>query len=139
MVYKLDFIYKILGGTHVTDGVTDNIVGRRCPGSIPDWVLKKEKKQTTYICIIYLICHIYCVYLIFILYIYIAYICRFKSEWYINWKSFTTYIVEPKCSMVLRKTSSGNKVRGCLGLIPGRVLKIGKKACIIYMYYISYM
>ena len=41
--------------------------------------------------------------------------------------------------MVLRITSSGNKVRGCPGSIPGRVLKIGKKACIIYMYYISYI
>ena len=69
MVYKLDFIYKIHCGSHVTDGVTDNIVVRGCPGSIPDWVLKKEKKQTTYICIIYLICNIYCFYLIFILYI----------------------------------------------------------------------
>ena len=70
---------------------------------------------------------------------YIANICRVKSEWYINRKSFTTYIVEPTCSMVLGITSSGNNVRGCSGLIPGRVLKIGKKACIIYMYYISYM
>ena len=74
MVYKLDFIYKIHGGTHVTDGVTDNIVVRGYPGSIPDWVLKKEKKKTTYICIIYLICNIYCLYLIFILYIYILHI-----------------------------------------------------------------
>ena len=33
----------------MTDGVTDNIFGykvlvRGCPGSIPGWVLKKEKK-----------------------------------------------------------------------------------------------
>ena len=68
MLYKLDFIYKIHCGTHVTDSVTDNIVIRGCPGSIPGLVLKKEKK-TTYICIIYLICNIYCIYLIFILYI----------------------------------------------------------------------
>ena len=74
-----------------------------------------------------------------IIYIYIAYICRFKSEWYINWKSFTTYIVEPKCSMVLRITSSRYKVRGCPGSIPGKVLKIEKTACIKYMYYISFM
>ena len=59
MVYKLDYIYKIHCGTHVTDGVTDNIV----------W----------------------------------------------------------------------NKVQGCPGSIPSRVLKIGKKGCIIYMFYISYM
>ena len=44
-----------------------------CHGSIPGWVLKnqKEKKHTSYICIIYLICNIYCIYLICILYIYI--------------------------------------------------------------------
>ena len=91
-------------------------------------------------------CHT-CVYVIYIvnilysyyIYIYIAYICRVKGEWYIHRTSFTTYIVEPTCSMVLRITSSGNKVQGCPGSIPGRVLKIGKKACIIYMYCISYM
>ena len=78
----------------MTDGVTDNIVVRGCPDSLPGWVL--NKKQTTYICIIYLICNIYCIYLICILYIlYIAYICRVKSEWYINRTSFTRYIVEP--------------------------------------------
>ena len=32
---------------------------RKCPGSIPGWVLKKEKKHTSDICIIYLICNIY--------------------------------------------------------------------------------
>ena len=69
---------------------------RGCPGSIPGWVLKKEKKLTSYICIIYLICNIYCIYLICILYIlYIAYIYIVKSEWHINRTSFTTYIVEP--------------------------------------------
>ena len=69
---------------------------RGCPSLIPGWVLKKENKPTTYICLIYLICNIYCIYLICILYIlYIAYICRVKSEWYINWTSFTRYIVEP--------------------------------------------
>ena len=55
----------------MTDGVTDNIVIRGCPGSIPGWVRKKEKKHTYYICIIYLICNIYCIYLICLLYIYI--------------------------------------------------------------------
>ena len=80
----------------MTDGVTDNIVVRECPGSISGWVLKKEKKPTIYICIIYLIWNIYCIYLICILYIlYIAYICRVKREWYINGTSFTRYIVEP--------------------------------------------
>ena len=48
---------------------------RGCPSSTPGWVLKKEKKkETTYICIIYLICNIYCIYLIRILYIYILHI-----------------------------------------------------------------
>ena len=98
MVYKLDFIYNIYCGTHMTDGVTDNMVVRGYPVSIPGGVLKKKKskKHTSYICIIYLICKIYCIYLICILYIlYIAYICTGKSEWHINRTSFTTYIVEP--------------------------------------------
>ena len=52
---------------------------RGCPDSIPVWVLKKENKDTSYICIIYLICNIYCIFLICIVYIlYIAYICRVK-------------------------------------------------------------
>ena len=45
MVYKLDFIYIIHGGNQVTDGVMDNIVVRGCPGSIPNWVQKKEKNN----------------------------------------------------------------------------------------------
>ena len=35
---------------------------------------EKRKKHTSYICIIYLICNIYCIYLICILYIYILHI-----------------------------------------------------------------
>ena len=54
MVYELDFIYQIHCGTDVTDGVTVNIVVRGCPGSIPRWVVKKEKKKNNlymyYIC-----------------------------------------------------------------------------------------
>ena len=44
---------------------------RGCLGSIPGWILKKEKgkKHTSYICIIHLICNIYFIYLICILYI----------------------------------------------------------------------
>ena len=42
---------------------------RGCPGSIPGWVLKKEKKHTSYICIIYLICNIYILYAYYISYI----------------------------------------------------------------------
>ena len=38
---------------------------RGCPGSIPGWVKKKGKKDTCFICIIYLICNIYCIYLIY--------------------------------------------------------------------------
>ena len=77
----------------MTDDVTNNMVVRGFPGSIPSWVLKKEIKKTTYICIIYLICNIYCRYLICILYIlYIAHICRVKCEWYIKRTSFSTYI-----------------------------------------------
>ena len=45
MVYKEDFIYNIYCGTHVTDDVTDKIVVRGFPGSIPGLVLKKEKKK----------------------------------------------------------------------------------------------
>ena len=119
---------------------------RGCPSSIPGWVLKKEKrkKQTTYICIIYLICKIYCIYIICILYIfYIAYICRGKSDWYINRTSFTTYIVEPKRPMVLRITSTGNKVRGCPNSLPGWVLKKKEKSTqlisVLYILYVKYI
>ena len=57
---------------------------------------EKEKKHTSYICIIYLICNIYCIYLICILYIlYIAYIRRVKSKWYVNRTSFTIYNGDP--------------------------------------------
>ena len=41
---------------------------RKCPGSIPGWVQKKEKKHTSYICIIYL-CVIYIVYILYAYYI----------------------------------------------------------------------
>ena len=62
--------------TQVTDGVTDDIVwiqGMRIPWFNTRLGLEKpkRKKHTSYICIIYLICNIYCIYLICILYIYI--------------------------------------------------------------------
>ena len=80
----------------MTDGVTDDIVwiqGTRIPWFNTRLGTEKRKKPTSYICIIYLICNIYCIYLIWILYIlYIAYICRVKSEWYTNRTSFITYI-----------------------------------------------
>ena len=46
---------------------------RGCPGSIPGWVLKR-KKHIQYICIIFLICNIYCIYLKCILYIHVFHI-----------------------------------------------------------------
>ena len=83
----------------MTDSVTDDIFWIPCirmPWFNPWLGPEKRKKDSSYICFIYLICNIYCIYLICILYIlYIAYICRVKSEWYINRTSFTTYIVEP--------------------------------------------
>ena len=85
--------------TDVTDCVTDDIVllkGKRMPclnTRLGSEKRKKEKKHTSYVCIIYLMCNIYCIYLICILYIlYIAYICRVKSEWYLNRTLFITYI-----------------------------------------------
>ena len=83
---------------HATDDVTDNMVVRGCPGSIPAWVQKKEKSMHN----IYVLFILYVIYIVYILYayyiyIYIAYICRVKSGWYINRTSFKTYIVEPTC------------------------------------------
>ena len=84
--------------THVTDGVTDDIVwiqGTRMPWFNTSLGPEIRKKDTSYICIIYLICNVYLKYLICLLYIlYIAYICRVKSEGYINTTSFRTYIME---------------------------------------------
>ena len=84
----------------MTDGVTDDIVWIQGTGMpwFNTWLRpEKRKKHTSFICIIYLICNIYCKYLICIFFIlYIAYICKVKSKWYINRTSLTTYIVEPK-------------------------------------------
>ena len=83
----------------MTDGVTDDIFWiqvTRMPWFNTRLGPEKRKKHISFICIIYLICNIYCIYLICILYIlYFAYICIVKSEWYIKRTSFTTYIVEP--------------------------------------------
>ena len=70
MVYKKDFIYKIHCGTHVTYGVTDNIVGRGCHGSIPGWVVKKEKKKNT----LYMYYISYMSYILYISYMHIIYL-----------------------------------------------------------------
>ena len=83
MVYKLDFSYNIYSGTNVTDGVTDDIdsiQGARMPWLNTRLGPEKRKNIHSYICIVYLICNIYCIYLISLLYIlYIAYVCRVKS------------------------------------------------------------
>ena len=81
------------------------VLVRGCPGSIPGWVLKKVKKSTHLIyvlyilyviCIVYVLNVIYIVYILYAYYIsYILHIYVVKSEWYINRTSFTTYIVEP--------------------------------------------
>ena len=79
---------------HVTDGVTDDILwiqGTRMP--LFNTRLGSEKKDTSYICIIYLLCYIYCIYLICILYIfYILHIYVETKVRGINRTSFTTYI-----------------------------------------------
>ena len=57
----------------MTDDVTDNIVVRGYPGSMPGWVLKKEKKKSLYL--IYLLYILYVMYILYILYAYyISYI-----------------------------------------------------------------
>ena len=80
MVYKQDFIYNIYCGTHVTDGVTDDIVwiqGTRMPWFNTRLGPEKEKKHTSYICIIYL----YVIYIVYILYAYyISYIWHIYVE-----------------------------------------------------------
>ena len=50
----------------MTDGVTDNMVVRGCPGSIPGWVLKKEKRKQ----LIYVLYILYVIYIVYILYAY---------------------------------------------------------------------
>ena len=73
MVYKEDFIYNIYCGTHVTNGVTDDIVwmqGTRMP-----WFetrLGSEKKKRIHI--IYVLYILYVIYIVCILYIYILHI-----------------------------------------------------------------
>ena len=85
----------------MTDGVTDDIVwlqGRRMP-----WFntrLGPEKRKKAYILYIYVLYVLYVIYIVYISYMHIKYliyciyiyICRVKSEWYINRTSFTTYI-----------------------------------------------
>ena len=80
MVYIEDFIYNIYCGTHMTDGVTDDIVwiqGMRMPWFNTRLGPEKRKKNTSYICIIYLICK----YIVYILYAFsISYILNIYVE-----------------------------------------------------------
>ena len=84
----------------MNDGVRYNIVsiqGTRI--SLFNTRLGPEKRKKRYILYMYYIFYMsYILYISYMLiiyiyiYIYIAYICRVKSEWYINRTSFTTYI-----------------------------------------------
>ena len=70
MLYKKDFIYNIYWVTHVTDGVTDDIVwiqGTRVPWFNTRLGHLKKEKSMHLIYVLYLICNIYCTYLICIL------------------------------------------------------------------------
>ena len=61
----------------MTDGVTDNIVVRGCPGSIPGGVLKKKKRKK----LIYVLYILYVIYIVYILYAcYISYIWHIYVE-----------------------------------------------------------
>ena len=68
--------------THVTDGVTNDIVriqGTRMPWFNTRLGPEKRKKRIHLIYVLYIL---YVIYIVYILYI--AYICRVKSEGYIN-------------------------------------------------------
>ena len=71
MVYKKDFIYNIYWVTHLTDGVTDDIVwilGTRMP-----WFNTKLgfEKSIHHIYVLYILYVIYIVYILYAYYIYI--------------------------------------------------------------------
>ena len=61
--------------------------------------------------------------------IYVLY--EVKSVCYTNRTSFTSYIVEAMLPMILRMTSSGNRVRGCPGSISGWVTRNKKDSSYI--------
>ena len=80
MVYKEDLIYNIYCGTHVTDGVTDDIdwiQGARMPWFNTRLGPEKRKKgihliYVLYILyVIYIVYILYCHYISFILHIYV--------------------------------------------------------------------
>ena len=61
----------------MTYGVTENIVVRGYPGSIPGWVVKKKKEKQ----LIYVLYILYVIYIIYILYAYyISYILNIYVE-----------------------------------------------------------
>ena len=64
----------------MTDGVTDNIVVRGCPGSIPVWVLKGGKKNKS----------IHLIYVLYILYVIISYM-------HIIYLIYCIYMESQKC------------------------------------------
>ena len=77
----------------MTDCVTDNIFWIQ--GSRMSWFnsrLVPGKRKKAYIIYKYYISYMLYISFMHIIYIYIAYICRVKSEWYINRPSFRTYI-----------------------------------------------
>ena len=69
----------------MTDDVTDNIVVRGCPGSIPGGLLKKEKKKKS-IHLIYVLYILYVIYIVYILYAYYIYIYIYISHIYVESK-----------------------------------------------------
>ena len=86
--------------THITDGVTDDIIwiqGTRMTSLNTRLGPEKGKKSIPLIYVLYIlyvICIVYILYAYYISYILHIYV-RVKSEWYINRTSFTTYIGEP--------------------------------------------
>ena len=81
MVYKYDFIYKIYGGTHVTDGVMDDICWIQ--GTRKPWFnnrLGPEKRKNS-INLIYAFYILYVINIVYILYAYyISYIFHIYVE-----------------------------------------------------------
>ena len=70
MGYKLDIIYNIYWVTHLTDGVTEDIVwikGTRMPWFNTRLGLEKRKKGIHLIYLLYMVYILYCYYISYIL------------------------------------------------------------------------
>ena len=87
--------------THVTDGVTDDIVWIQ--GTRMSWFNtrlwpEKRKKSMHNIYVLYILYAIFIVYILYAYYIYIhfAYICKVKTVRYINRTSFTHILGDPR-------------------------------------------